>query len=152
MVTVTLIFLLTKWSNTLKQFFGKMPTNCLSVFDHFLGLALKGLTWIGFWHYFFYCNHPGWIFSICNFYLGAIQLLRSHWRGEEGLGKSKQSQTEVEGMSGENIRQGEFPPLRTCTTERDGKSKKAILCERNKWMAVTECTEFRCALFHASYS
>ena len=32
-----------KWSNTLKQFVGKLPTNCLSVFDHFLGLALKGL-------------------------------------------------------------------------------------------------------------
>ena len=31
-----------KWSNTLKQFVGKLPTNCLSVFDHFLGLALKG--------------------------------------------------------------------------------------------------------------
>ena len=31
-----------KWSNTLKQFVGKLPTNCLSVFDHFMGLALKG--------------------------------------------------------------------------------------------------------------
>ena len=28
----------TKWSNTLKQFVGKLPTNCLSVFDHFVGL------------------------------------------------------------------------------------------------------------------
>ena len=33
----------TKWSNTPKQFFGKLPTNCLSVFDHFVKLALKGL-------------------------------------------------------------------------------------------------------------
>ena len=33
----------TKWSNTLKQFVGKLPTNCLSVFDHFVGLVLKGL-------------------------------------------------------------------------------------------------------------
>ena len=33
-----------KWSNTLKQFVGKLPTNCLSVFDHFVGLVLKGLT------------------------------------------------------------------------------------------------------------
>ena len=33
----------TKWSNTLKQFVGYLPTNCLSVFDHFVGLALKGL-------------------------------------------------------------------------------------------------------------
>ena len=35
---------ITKWSNTLKQFVGNLPTNCLSVFDHFVGLALKGLT------------------------------------------------------------------------------------------------------------
>ena len=34
----------TKWSNTLNQFFGNLPTNCLSVFDHFVGLTLKGLT------------------------------------------------------------------------------------------------------------
>ena len=34
----------TKWSNTLKQFVGKLPTNCLSVFDHFVKLALKGLN------------------------------------------------------------------------------------------------------------
>ena len=34
----------TKWSNTLKQFAGKLPTNCLSVFDHFVGLTLKGLS------------------------------------------------------------------------------------------------------------
>ena len=34
----------TKWSNTLKQFVGKLPTNCLSVVDHFMGLALTGLT------------------------------------------------------------------------------------------------------------
>ena len=33
----------TKWSKTLKQFVGNLPTNCLSVFDHFVGLALKGL-------------------------------------------------------------------------------------------------------------
>ena len=33
----------TKWSNTLKQFVAKLPTNCLSVFDHFVGLAFKGL-------------------------------------------------------------------------------------------------------------
>ena len=33
----------TKWSNTLKQFVGKLPTNCLSVFDHFVGFALRGL-------------------------------------------------------------------------------------------------------------
>ena len=33
----------TKWSNKLKQFVGKLPTNCLSVFDHFVGLVLQGL-------------------------------------------------------------------------------------------------------------
>ena len=33
----------TKWSNTLKQFAGNLPTNCFSVFDHFMKLALKGL-------------------------------------------------------------------------------------------------------------
>ena len=34
---------ITKWSNTLKQFVGKLLTNCLIVIDHFVGLALKGL-------------------------------------------------------------------------------------------------------------
>ena len=34
---------LTKWPNTLKQFVGKLPANCLSVFGHFVNLALKGL-------------------------------------------------------------------------------------------------------------
>ena len=32
----------TKWSNTLRQF--EQPTNCLSVFDHFVGLALKAFS------------------------------------------------------------------------------------------------------------
>ena len=32
----------TKWSNKLKQFVGNLPTTCLSVFDHFVKLALKG--------------------------------------------------------------------------------------------------------------
>ena len=32
-----------KWSNTLEQFVGNLPTICLSVFDHFMNLALKGL-------------------------------------------------------------------------------------------------------------
>ena len=34
----------TKWSNTLKHFVGNLPTNCLSVFDHFVGLVLKGIN------------------------------------------------------------------------------------------------------------
>ena len=33
----------TKSSNTLKQFVGNLSRNCLNVFDHFVGLALKGL-------------------------------------------------------------------------------------------------------------
>ena len=33
-----------KWSNTLKQIVDKLPTICLSVFDHFMNLALKGLN------------------------------------------------------------------------------------------------------------
>ena len=32
-----------KWSNTLKQFVGHLPTNYLSVIDHFVKLAQKGL-------------------------------------------------------------------------------------------------------------
>ena len=32
-----------KWSNTLKQFVRKLPTNCLSVLGYFLKYALKGL-------------------------------------------------------------------------------------------------------------
>ena len=36
-------FIFTKWSNLFKQFVGKLPTNCLSVFDHFVGFALKEL-------------------------------------------------------------------------------------------------------------
>ena len=35
----------TKWSNTLKQFFGNLPTNCLGVFDHFVKLAFKGIIY-----------------------------------------------------------------------------------------------------------
>ena len=31
----------TKWSNTLKI---RLPMNCLSVFDHFVGLTLKELS------------------------------------------------------------------------------------------------------------
>ena len=41
----------TKWSNTLKQFVNNFPTNCMSVFDHFVKLVLKGLRFI-----FFYFN------------------------------------------------------------------------------------------------
>ena len=33
----------TNWSNTFEQFIGNLAANCLSVFDHFVGLVLKGL-------------------------------------------------------------------------------------------------------------
>ena len=39
----------TKWSNTLKHFVGNLPANCLNAFDHFVGLALKGLNLLE-WH------------------------------------------------------------------------------------------------------
>ena len=32
-----------KWLNTLKQFVGNLPMNCLNVFHDFVGLVLKGL-------------------------------------------------------------------------------------------------------------
>ena len=35
---------LSKWSNTLKQFVGNLPMNCVNVFDNFERLALKGLS------------------------------------------------------------------------------------------------------------
>ena len=34
----------TKWSNTIKKFVDKLPTKCLSMFYHFVELALKGLN------------------------------------------------------------------------------------------------------------
>ena len=37
----------TKWSNNIKQFVGNLPMNCLNVFDHFVGLVLKGLKIMG---------------------------------------------------------------------------------------------------------
>ena len=43
-----------KWSNTLKQFVGKLSTNCLSVFDHFVKLALKGLSYLSATAYYYY--------------------------------------------------------------------------------------------------
>ena len=43
-LALTLHASFTKWSNTLKQYVGNLPTNCLSVFEHFVGLAFKGLS------------------------------------------------------------------------------------------------------------
>ena len=36
----------------IKQFVGNLPINCLSVFDHLVGLALKGLGKICEWFWF----------------------------------------------------------------------------------------------------
>ena len=53
----------TKCSNTLKQLVDNLPTNCLSVFDHFVELELNGLSVIkkgqlfsNFYDYFHYQN------------------------------------------------------------------------------------------------
>ena len=42
-VTKVLIFFFRLQKKYFGKYVGKLPTNCLSVFDHFLGLALKGL-------------------------------------------------------------------------------------------------------------
>ena len=44
---------ITKWSNTLKQFVGSLPTNCLSVFRYFVKLTLKGLTLFKLYYLYF---------------------------------------------------------------------------------------------------
>ena len=44
----------TKWSNTLKQFVSNLPTNCMSVFDHFVGFVLKGLRVKKWWSWIFW--------------------------------------------------------------------------------------------------
>ena len=49
---------ITKWSNTLKQFVSNLLTNCLSAFDQFVGLALKGLREISkYLIHFFYMRY-----------------------------------------------------------------------------------------------
>ena len=35
-----------------------LPTNCLSVFDHFVGLALKGVTYLVIVKHIFHQNQP----------------------------------------------------------------------------------------------
>ena len=56
---------LIKWPDTLKQFVGNFPTNCLSLFGHFVGLALKGLTF------------PHFCFVSTNF--SKLQVTRKHY-------------------------------------------------------------------------
>ena len=52
---------LTKLSKTLKQVIGNLPTNFLSVFDYFVGLALNGLKLVES-----LCNSEGFA---CDFFI-----------------------------------------------------------------------------------
>ena len=56
-----------KWPNTLKQFVGKLPTNCLSVFGRFVNLAFKGLRVPKY-----LCN--------CLFTKTDLEMLQKYWR------------------------------------------------------------------------
>ena len=42
--TLSEVTVIMKHKNFVTLFVGKLPTNCLSVFDHFVGLSLKGLN------------------------------------------------------------------------------------------------------------
>ena len=46
----------TKCANTLNQFVGKLPTNCLSVFGHFVGLAFIGCSSSTYCYFECVCN------------------------------------------------------------------------------------------------
>ena len=72
----------TNWSNTLKHFVGNLTTNCLSVFDHFVKPALKGLSIFEFTHLRF---RWWWIcvyfWSICLFWQqNKIIVMLLHWK------------------------------------------------------------------------
>ena len=60
---------------TLKQFVGNLLTNCLSVFDHFVGLALKGLN-----RFFPFRLFPVYFFSFFSF----VILLSKKKKKKEG--------------------------------------------------------------------
>ena len=64
---------LTKWSNTLKNFVGNLPTNCLSVFGHFVRLALKGLSKLFLlWRFYlfkvYFCSNSFFRYDPCGWY------------------------------------------------------------------------------------
>ena len=72
----------TKWSNTHKQFIGKLLANCLSVFDHFVKLVLKGLKKFLNQLVFMYsiiCRYPSWFPALQWAPIKNIQL--SHFPG-----------------------------------------------------------------------
>ena len=58
-----------KWSNTLKQCVGNLPTNCLSVFDHFMNSALKGLSIIFKKKASFLITHSEKVLKHCQCYI-----------------------------------------------------------------------------------
>ena len=55
---------ITKLSNTPKQFVSKLPTNCLSVFDHFVILVLKRLSVLCNKKYYYieFRQHPNFLY------------------------------------------------------------------------------------------
>ena len=54
----------TKWPNKLKQFVSNLPTNCLSVFDHFVILAVKGLNIQNRYLQFTFSKSLTWFWSL----------------------------------------------------------------------------------------
>ena len=79
----------TKWSNTLKQFLRKLQTNCLSVLDHFLGLALKGLKRtlsmnVTFWLIIFFVL-PFWKFWDLRVKSSSLWYLILYWLTEANV-------------------------------------------------------------------
>ena len=72
-----------KWPNTLKQFVGELPTNCLSVPDHFVKLAFKGLNFNLNWRLWFiqsWSTHwTVWRKQDCIFKLTSEKYPKSSW-------------------------------------------------------------------------
>ena len=61
-----------KWSNTLKQIVGNLPTICLSVFDHFMNLALKGLRKV---------KKIICLFTVISVYKSTFRIVKSQFNG-----------------------------------------------------------------------
>ena len=82
----------TKWLNTLKQFVGKLPTNCLRLFDHFVGLALKGwgITHLlgidAIWQQIQWLAHTVWCYSSRSTWIAGLVI---------SMGKSLQEWTKL---------------------------------------------------------
>ena len=71
----------TKWSNILKQFLGKLQTDCLSVFDRLVGFALKALNacvcWLKYHTHNVYIKFQPFIpWVICLYYVHCISKIR----------------------------------------------------------------------------